>query len=391
MALMIEPTISELLVRERDILTRIAAGGPLEEILRDLVLMVEQPSHGEMLASVLFLSPDRKHLLEGAAPSLPKEYNAAIHGAEIGPRVGSCGTAAYTGEPVIVSDIATSPLWDDFRSIALKHNLRACWSIPIKAADGSVLGTFANYYREPREPTGRDLEVISMVARTTGIAIERHRNELARKREEEQRTLLLHELNHRVKNVFALASSLVALSASSAADSKELATAVRGRLDALARAHQLVRPGFSDVPETNASSVSFRQVLNDILAPYVTADIQNRVTLAGPDFVLRPEAITGVALVLHELATNAMKYGCLHQPNGVLSVTWFIENGSFHLAWGESGIPYTRAPAVNGFGTTLTKRTIEDQFGGAIRYDWRSDGPTVTIDAPLEAIADGHA
>jgi two-component sensor histidine kinase len=269
--------------------------------------------------------------------------------------------------------------------------LRACWSIPIKAADGSVLGTFANYYREPREPTGRDLEVISMVARTTGIAIERHRNELARKREEEQRTLLLHELNHRVKNVFALASSLVALSASSAADSKELATAVRGRLDALARAHQLVRPGFSDVPETNASSVSFRQVLNDILAPYVTADIQNRVTLAGPDFVLRPEAITGVALVLHELATNAMKYGCLHQPNGVLSVTWFIENGSFHLAWGESGIPYTRAPAVNGFGTTLTKRTIEDQFGGAIRYDWRSDGPTVTIDAPLEAIADGHA
>ena len=153
---MIEPTISELLVRERDILTRIAAGGPLEEILRDLVLMVEQPSHGEMLASVLFLSPDRKHLLEGAAPSLPKEYNAAIHGAEIGPRVGSCGTAAHTGEPIIVSDIAASPLWEDFRDIALKHNLRACWSIPIKAADGSVLGTFANYYREPREPTGRD-------------------------------------------------------------------------------------------------------------------------------------------------------------------------------------------------------------------------------------------
>ena len=88
----------------------------------------------------------------------------------------------------------------------------------------------------------------------------------------------------------------------------------------------------------------FRQVLDDILAPYVTADIQTRMVIAGPDFVLRPAAITGVALVLHELATNAMKYGCLHQPNGVLSVTWSIENGGFHLAWGESGIPRRASP-----------------------------------------------
>jgi two-component sensor histidine kinase len=388
---MIEPTISELLVRERDILTRIAAGGPLEDILRDLVLMVEQPSHGEMLASVLFLSPDGKHLLEGAAPSLPKEYNAAIHGAEIGPRAGSCGTAAYFGEPVIVSDVTISPLWENFRDIALKHNLRACWSIPIKAADGSVLGTFANYYREPKEPTGRDMEVISMVARTTGIAIERHRNELARKRGEEQRTLLLRELNHRVKNVFALTSSLVALSASSATDPKELAIAVGGRLDALARAHQLVRPSLSDAPEENASSAPFRQVLDDILAPYATPDTQGRVTVAGPDVMLQPAAITGVALVLHELATNAVKYGCLHHPNGALSVTWSIENAGFRLVWRESGVPSVREPTASGFGTTLTKRTIEDQFGGAIQYDWRKDGPTVTIDAPLKATVGNHA
>ena len=96
---MIEPTISELLVRERDILTRIAAGGPLEEILRDLVLMVEQPSHGEMLASVLFLSPDRKHLLEGAAPSLPAKTNRAASAAlfarswrRIDQRLATCST-----------------------------------------------------------------------------------------------------------------------------------------------------------------------------------------------------------------------------------------------------------------------------------------------------------
>src|ERR1700733_4726792 len=103
MSFMYHPAMTDLLVRERDILTRIAGGGPLDEVLRDLMLLVEQPSGGEMLASVLFLSPDGRHLLEGAAPSLPKEYNAAIHGIAIGPRVGSCGTAAFLGQPVIVT------------------------------------------------------------------------------------------------------------------------------------------------------------------------------------------------------------------------------------------------------------------------------------------------
>src|ERR1700743_1781871 len=95
---------SDLLVAEREILTRVAAGGSLREVMRDIILMVEKPSHGEMLASILMLSEDGRHLVEGAAPSLPTEYNAAIDGIAIGFGVGSCGTAAATGNPVIVSD-----------------------------------------------------------------------------------------------------------------------------------------------------------------------------------------------------------------------------------------------------------------------------------------------
>lgn len=204
---------SELLVAEREILTRVAAGGPLGDVMRDIILMVEKPSNGEMLASILILSEDGRRLLEGAAPSLPADYNAAINGIAIGYGVGSCGTAAATGNPVIVSDIATDPLWADFRDLALSHHLRACWSMPIRAADGRLLGTFANYYRERKEPTERDLEVIAMVTRTTAIAIERSVNEQARERAEAQRDLLLHELNHRVKNVFALVDSLLRMSA----------------------------------------------------------------------------------------------------------------------------------------------------------------------------------
>src|SRR3954469_25019530 len=99
----------ELLESERRILHRIAAGDPLHAVLEELVSVVERPSGGEMLGSILFLSEDGRHLLHGAAPSLPAEYNSAIHGIEIGDGVGSCGTAAFTGKPVYVTDIARDP------------------------------------------------------------------------------------------------------------------------------------------------------------------------------------------------------------------------------------------------------------------------------------------
>src|SRR5262249_45833722 len=94
-------------------------------------------------------------------------------GAAIGPRAGSCGTAAYRGEPVFVANIATDPLWDGYRELVLPHGLRACWSFPIRASDGRVLGTFAVYYREPRDPDPESVELIERAAHVAGIAIER--------------------------------------------------------------------------------------------------------------------------------------------------------------------------------------------------------------------------
>src|ERR1700761_6040924 len=295
---------SDLLVAEREILTRVAAGGSLKDVMRDIILMVEKPANGEMLASILIISEDGKRLHEGAAPSLPADYNAAIDGIAVGYGVGSCGTAAATGNPVIVSDIATDPLWADFRDLAMRHELRACWSMPIRAADGRLLGTFANYYREPKEPTERDLETIGMVTRTTAIAIERSINEQARDRAEAQRSLLLRELNHRVKNVFALADLLLMMSARSATSVEAFSTAVRGRLGALNRAHALVQPGISE-KEIEPRAVPLKRVIDDILAPYVQSD-PDKVSLTGPDDVqISPQSMTGIALVLHELATNA--------------------------------------------------------------------------------------
>src|SRR3981189_1384170 len=100
-------------------------------------------------------------------------YTDAINGAVIGPSAGSCGTAAYRGEPVIVEDIATDPLWADYRDLALPHSLCACWSTPVFSPQGKVIATFAMYYREPRRPTHSDQEIIDQITHLTGVAIQK--------------------------------------------------------------------------------------------------------------------------------------------------------------------------------------------------------------------------
>lgn len=142
--------------------------------LETLVRVVERQS-GEFRASILLLSDDGRRMLDAAGPSLPAEYRAAIHGLDIGPRCGSCGTAAYRNERVVVADIAEDPLWDDYRQLALSHGLRACWSQPIHSADGAVIGTFAMYYAETREPTIEDLYIIDAAAKRAGAMIDKAR------------------------------------------------------------------------------------------------------------------------------------------------------------------------------------------------------------------------
>ena len=158
-----------LIAGEKRVLELVAKGNPLPEILDGLCRLVEQQASGA-LASVLLVEGDR--LRHGAAPSLSKVYTEAIDGVLIGPCVGSCGTAAYRGQQVIVEDIATDPLWLDFRAAALQHSLRACWSTPILSPDGTVIGTFAMYYREPRCPSLRDQEIIEQITHLAGVAIQ---------------------------------------------------------------------------------------------------------------------------------------------------------------------------------------------------------------------------
>jgi PAS domain S-box-containing protein len=172
-----------LLAGENRVLEMVAKGNSLGDILDHLCRLVEELSPG-VLASILVMDPNGRQLRHGAAPNLPKAYNDAIDGLVIGNSAGSCGTAAYRAEQVIVSDIANDLLWADFRELALAHSLRACWSTPIFSSEGNVIGTFAMYYREPRSPSPREQDTIKHVTYLAGVAIQRKLAEAARRESE---------------------------------------------------------------------------------------------------------------------------------------------------------------------------------------------------------------
>ena len=150
---------------------------PLENSLGELIKLVESASKTGVLGSILLLDEDGLHLRTGAAPSLPELYCAGIDGGEIGPKAGSCGTAAYSARPVFVNDIATDPLWEEYAEFALSCGLRACWSTPIITSGRKVLGTFAMYHREPRDATVRDFALDDLVTQTAALVIDRKRAE----------------------------------------------------------------------------------------------------------------------------------------------------------------------------------------------------------------------
>jgi len=157
---------------QAQILEMIAVRAPLEMVLEHLTRLIESQLSG-IFGSVLLLDDDGLRLRHGAAPSLTTAYTKAIDGVRIGPNVGSCGTAAFRREAVVVADIRRDPLWDDFRDLAAADGLRSCWSTPILSHHGAVLGVFAMYSKEVREPTEVETRLVDIATRIASIAIER--------------------------------------------------------------------------------------------------------------------------------------------------------------------------------------------------------------------------
>jgi two-component system cell cycle sensor histidine kinase PleC len=207
----------------------------LKGALNRLVLLIEQQLPA-MRGSILLLDDDGVTLHHGAAPHLPVEYCRSIDGSRIGPTAGSCGTAAYRAEQVIVQDIATDPLWKDYKALALPHGLRACWSTPILDAQRKVLGTFAMYYDEPREPTVEELALTSTATLLAGNIVVRGRAEAALRVSED-------ELRRRTEAAERAARALVESEAEMRTARAEAERANKAKSDFLAMmSHELRTP-----------------------------------------------------------------------------------------------------------------------------------------------------
>jgi PAS domain S-box-containing protein len=175
---------ADLLRGQNQVLEAIARGAPVEKTL-DLLLRVIEAQCPGLLCSILLLDSDGLHVRHGAAPSLPATFTRYVDGQRIGPCAGSCGSAAFWGEAVVVENIATDPLWTDYRELAAAHGLAACWSTPIFDEQRRVLGTFALYFRAPGRPAERHLKLIDLATSTAAIAIIRHRETEALRASEE--------------------------------------------------------------------------------------------------------------------------------------------------------------------------------------------------------------
>jgi signal transduction histidine kinase len=162
---------ARLLAGQNRVLRLLVEGKPLTVTLAALCHALEEVMPGSA-CSILLLDAPNGQLRHAAAPSLPKSFSAGIDGGRIGPMAGSCGTAAYLRQPVVVCDIATDPRWADWQQLAADHSLRACWSVPVfNRESGEVLGTFAVYYRQPRAPAADDLDLVEQVSDLAGVAI----------------------------------------------------------------------------------------------------------------------------------------------------------------------------------------------------------------------------
>ncbi|MDF0488809.1 HWE histidine kinase domain-containing protein [Sphingomonas sp. H39-1-10] len=197
-----------------------------------------------------------------------------------------------------------------------------------------------------------------------------------RKQAEEGHELLAGEMSHRVKNLLAIASGLTAISSRSAETVEQLASDLTERLSALGRAHDLVRP----LPDGQGDAALLGDLIAVLLAPYDLGGFKGRIRVAVERMGVGEKAATALALVIHELATNAMKYGALSVPEGTLDVSSTSEGDDIVLTWLEHGGPEVHAPDdARGFGSKLVQRSVTHQLGGTITYDWAETGLIVTI------------
>lgn len=271
-----------------------------------------------------------------------------------------CQYVVTTDRPLAVSDAREHPLLAE-NGATRDLGVRAYLGIPVHARDGTVLGSFCAISDEPRDWTEDDAASLADVA----LGLE---TEIALREESLSRKLLNRELNHRVKNIFTMITGMIRIGARGADNLQNFSSALSMRITALGQAHQLILPAMDDEPSVGETSL--QALVATLVEPHLSGR-EERFTIDGPPVMLGAKAATNVALVLHELATNAAKYGALWDPDGVLAVTWETSDEALTLDWREeiddSGAETTEPTA--GFGSQLVGMIVRASLGGTMEVE----------------------
>lgn len=371
---------------QRHVLEMVAAGASLQDTLDDLMRFIEAQEPGAR-CGILIVADDGRHFRRGSGPSLPESYHSALDGVPITPPyLGSCGEAANERTAVLVPDVANETRYaDQWRDMLLACGMKAGRSTPVCGADGRVLASIAIYYDRPRDPNPADPQLIDIAAHLAAIAIERDRDLSAQAAARERQRLLIDELNHRVKNTLATIQSIAGQTLRNAATPAEGREALETRLIALANAHDVLT-------RENWEGANVREIVASAMSAYTVDGAEQRIRIEGPDIRLLPRAALAIAMGLHELATNAAKYGALSNATGRVSISWKVRAEApelFDLRWAENGGPPVKEPRKRGFGSRLVERGLAQDLGGRIELGFPRSGVVCAVEAPIEEIRAG--
>jgi two-component sensor histidine kinase len=249
--------------------------------------------------------------------------------------------------------------------------------VPLLVKNATPIGTLWIVAREGEHFNRGHERVMTELATFTGIALRMVQSDIHLKKALEEQETLAKEMSHRVKNLFAITDSMIRLTSRSAQTKEEMTESLTGRLHALADAHGLVRRSFSSAETTKGVELS--ALIGMILRPYRTPN------LSGCTVHLGEHATNSIALVFHELATNAAKYGALSSTRGSIDIAWTVLEGTLKLEWQERSGHEIQPPAKKGFGSTLVENTIAGH-GGTLDRDWSPQGLTVRIKIPTDRL-----